>query len=392
VEVEAHAVDAAGRMVPADLRWTASDPGMVTVAPVAGDRARVTVHRDGESDLSITAGTFAKTLAVHAKHTGPFLVFEIAPPAPKQAPQTVANGPSPALESRREQVSYAVGLNLARTLQKQSVPIDPDLVRQGFKDALSGGATLMSDDYAHLLLVGIATEINVTDAGLAAKRTAEQNRLEGERFLAANRRQPGVVALPSGLQYKVLTQGQGRIPTIDDVAVCHYRGLFTDGTEFDSSYRKKSPEPVRFPVKGIIKGWQEALLRMPAGSKWDLFIPASLAYGERGAPRSKIGPNTTVVFEVELLSVEAPGTPHPPATAPAANASLPLPAGLIHRLEKAVHQQLEKETPHDPRASDTKTLEARNRDRAHRLELRADDAATAPGSGDDDAVSERTAE
>jgi FKBP-type peptidyl-prolyl cis-trans isomerase FklB len=292
--------------------------------------------------LKIEAGQFAKELTVRAKHAGTFLLFEIVPSAPPPGSMSASAGISPSLKDSRQQVSYAVGLNLAKTLQKQSVEVDPDLVRQGFKDALSGGATLMSEEQAHLLLVGVATDINVTEAGLAAKQAAEKNRLDGERFLVTNRQKEGVVALPSGLQYRVITRGQGRKPTLEDVAVCHYRGMFLDGTEFDNSYRKRSAEPVRFPVKGIIKGWQEALLMMPAGSKWELYIPSSLAYGERGAPRSKIGPNTTVVFEVELLSVEAPGARQAPVAPKPQNKELP--PELVRQLQRAVHQQMAKET------------------------------------------------
>jgi FKBP-type peptidyl-prolyl cis-trans isomerase FklB len=333
VVTRARTLDPKGQPVAATLRWVPSDPAMVTVSPAEGGEVTIAVHKDGESRLKVEAAGFARELTVRARRQATFLVFEIVPAAAPSPPSADA-AMSPALGGQKQQVSYAVGLNLARTLQKQSVPVDPDLVRQGFVDAMSGGPTLMSEEQAHLLLISVETEIDVTDAQLERKRTAEKNRAAGERFLAENRDRPGVVALPSGLQYRVITAGQGRKPTLDDVAVCHYQGRFLDGTEFDSSYRRKAHEPVRFPVKGIIKGWQEALQLMPAGSKWELFVPPDLAYGERGAPRSRIGPNTTLVFEVELLSVEPPGAR--PRVAAAKHSKAELPPELMVELKKAM--------------------------------------------------------
>jgi FKBP-type peptidyl-prolyl cis-trans isomerase len=133
-----------------------------------------------------------------------------------------------------------------------------------------------------------------------AKEAADANKKEGEAFLAGNKGKEGVVALPSGLQYKILKQGAGPKPTTTDSVSCNYRGTFINGTEFDSSY--KSGQPVSFPVTGVIKGWTEALQLMPVGSKWQLVIPPDLAYGEAGRPG--IGPSSTLVFEVELLAIE----------------------------------------------------------------------------------------
>ncbi len=133
------------------------------------------------------------------------------------------------------------------------------------------------------------------------KAAAETNKKEGEAFLAANKANGGVVVLPSGLQYKVLTQGTGPKPVASDTVVCNYRGTLIDGKEFDSSYKRG--QPATFPVSGVIKGWTEALQLMPVGSKWQLFIPPDLAYGDRGAS-SDIGPGATLIFEVELLSIQ----------------------------------------------------------------------------------------
>jgi FKBP-type peptidyl-prolyl cis-trans isomerase FklB len=142
------------------------------------------------------------------------------------------------------------------------------------------------------------------------------------------------VTLGSGLQYTVITAGNGSKPTLEDVAVCNYRGMFLDGREFDSSSWRKNQGPVSFPVRGVIAGWQEALQLMAAGSKWLLFVPPSLAYGDRGAPRSKIGPNTTLMFEVELLSVEAGGAR--PQHAEPKFQKADVPPELIAQLKKAI--------------------------------------------------------
>jgi len=133
------------------------------------------------------------------------------------------------------------------------------------------------------------------------QQQGETNKKEGEAFLAANKGKEGIVTLPSGLQYKILTAGTGSKPTSADTVVCNYRGTLINGTEFDSSYKRG--QPATFPVSGVIKGWTEALPMMPVGSKWQLFIPADLAYGDR-APGPEIGPNSTLIFEVELLSIQ----------------------------------------------------------------------------------------
>lgn len=133
------------------------------------------------------------------------------------------------------------------------------------------------------------------------KNLAEKNTKEGEAFLEANKKKSGVITLPSGLQYKILKEGNGAKPTATQTVKCHYRGTLIDGKEFDSSYKRG--EPTEFPVGGVIKGWTEALQLMPVGSKWELYIPSTLAYGERGAGQT-IGPNAVLIFEIELLSIK----------------------------------------------------------------------------------------
>ncbi len=181
-------------------------------------------------------------------------------------------------------------------LKKQAVDFDPALIAQGLKDAMSGGKTRLTEEQMKAVLTEVQNE--------KTQETANKNKADGEAFLAANKAKEGVVTLPSGLQYKILTAGTGAKPTASDTVVCNYRGTLTNGTEFDSSYKRG--QPATFPVTGVIKGWTEALQLMPVGSKWQLFIPSSLAYGEGGQPRGGIGPNTALLFDVELISIEKP--------------------------------------------------------------------------------------
>lgn len=205
----------------------------------------------------------------------------------------------PGLPTQKDKVSYAIGMNVGKGLNQNSIEVDPNFVLQGLKDAMAGGKTLMTDEQAQATMVQLQTEVRER-AMAKRQQEAAANKKEGDAFQAANKTKPGVVALPSGLQYKVLKQGTGPKPTIDDVVVCNYRGTLINGKEFDSSY--KGGEPAKFPVKGVIKGWTEALQLMPVGSKWELVLPPDLAYGEQGAGAT-IAPNETLLFEVELLSI-----------------------------------------------------------------------------------------
>jgi FKBP-type peptidyl-prolyl cis-trans isomerase FklB len=335
VETVARAVDAKGQPVTESLQWIPSDPEMVTVSPNQGDHVKITVHKTGESQLKITARGFSKELVVKANSVGKFIVFEITQPAPAKPQGAAASEISPTLKSKEEQLSYAVGMRLAKTLQKQSLKVDPDLVKQGINDALSGGQTLMSEQQAHIMLIGLQTELSITEAGLEKKLIADKNKKEGEEFLAQNKKKDGIVTLPSGLQYKVIKAGDGKKPTPTDVAVCHYRATLLDGTEFDNSYKKRHTVPVNFPVQSVIKGWQEALQLMPAGSKWQLFVPPDLAYGGKGVPRANIPPNATLVFEVELLSIKEPNAP---SLAPASAQKAVLAPDQMDAMSKAIQK------------------------------------------------------
>jgi FKBP-type peptidyl-prolyl cis-trans isomerase FklB len=219
----------------------------------------------------------------------------------------------PALTTEKDKQSYAIGLNVGKSLHRDDIDIDPKIVLQGLQDAMAGGAVLLTDDQIKTVMTDLQSQVRQKQE---EKRLAlaESNKKDGAAFLAANATKPGVVTLPSGLQYKILTPGTGPKPTTADSVVCNYRGTFLDNTEFDSSYKRG--QPATFPVTGVIKGWTEALQLMPVGSKWQLFIPADLAYGERG--REPIQPNATLVFELELTSI-AP--PTPPAATPTPGAA-----------------------------------------------------------------------
>jgi FKBP-type peptidyl-prolyl cis-trans isomerase FklB len=217
---------------------------------------------------------------------------------------TAAKGAAPALTTRKQKFSYALGMNIgtgySQGLKKQSVEVDWSLVAQGMKDAAAGRKTALTEDEAKAVLAEVQTELQKNQQA-KMQETAAKNKSEGDAFLAANKGKEGVVTLPSGLQYKILTAGTGPKPTATDSVVCNYRGTLTDGTEFDSSYKRG--KPATFGISQVIKGWTEALELMPVGSKWQLFIPADLAYGERGEQRGGIGPNSTLIFDVELMSI-----------------------------------------------------------------------------------------
>jgi FKBP-type peptidyl-prolyl cis-trans isomerase FklB len=204
------------------------------------------------------------------------------------------------LETQKEKASYAIGLNVGKGLHRDSIDVDPKILLQGLEDALADGKVLLTDDEIKTVLGDLQNQVRQRQE---EKRLAlvETNKKEGDAFLAANTTKEGVVTLPSGLQYKVLVAGTGPKPSAADSVVCNYRGELLDNTEFDSSYKRG--QPATFAVGAVIKGWTEALQLMPVGSKWQLFIPPDLAYGERG--QGPIGPNATLVFEVELLSIQA---------------------------------------------------------------------------------------
>ncbi len=220
-----------------------------------------------------------------------------------------------ALTSTKQKASYAIGMNWGTGLHRQGIDVDTPALLQGMKDALAGGKTLLTEDEARAALMQLQKDMQEKQQAKAAQE-GEANKKEGDAYLAANKTKEGVVTLPSGLQYKILTPGTGPKPTASDSVVCNYKGTLINGTEFDSSYKRG--EPATFPVTGVIKGWTEALQLMPVGSKWQLFIPSDLAYGPRGTPGGPIGPNATLIFEVELISIKEKNPPPDKVPAPAA--------------------------------------------------------------------------
>jgi FKBP-type peptidyl-prolyl cis-trans isomerase FklB len=227
-------------------------------------------------------------------------------PAAKTGPATKPRTPSVlTLKTQKDKVSYALGMNLGTNLHKETVEVDPAIVLRGLKDALASGKMLLTEDEARAVLTQLQTEVRGKQQE-KMKVAGEMNKKESVEFLAANKAKDGVVTLPSGLQYKILTAGTGPKPTASDTVVCNYRGTLISGTEFDSSYKRG--QPASFPVNGVIKGWTEALQLMPVGSKWQLFVPSDLGYGDRGAG-ADIGPGATLIFEVELLSIQSKDKP-----------------------------------------------------------------------------------
>lgn len=212
------------------------------------------------------------------------------------------------LKSDKDKASYAFGLNMGKGMRHDSVDLDPAIFYRGMKDGLAGGKPLLTDDEARAVITAFQTELRKQQQE-RIQALSEANKKAGDAFLAENKTKPDVVTTASGLQYKILQEGTGPKPSAGDVIVCNYRGTLLDNTEFDSS--AKHGQPLTTPVTGVIRGWTEALQLMPVGSKWQLFIPADLAYGMRGQPGANIGPNATLVFEIELLSIR----PKPPVPA-----------------------------------------------------------------------------
>lgn len=200
------------------------------------------------------------------------------------------------LKNQKDKVSYIIGMDIGNNLKKQLVDVDLNILAKGLKDALTGAKSLLTEKEIQETMTAFQKEM------MAKKEeVAKQNKKDGEAFLAENKKKEGVKTLPSGLQYKVVKAGTGKKPKSTDTVTVHYRGTLINGTEFDSSYKRG--QTVSFPVSGVIPGWTEALQLMEEGAKWQLFIPSNLAYGEKGAG-NVIGPNATLIFEIELVSIQ----------------------------------------------------------------------------------------
>ncbi len=212
-----------------------------------------------------------------------------------------APAPTTTLKTQKEKVSYAIGMQIGSGLKQNNVDVDPQVLGAAIRDTITGAKPQLTETEMRDTLTAFGNEMQAKQ-GAANRVTSEKGKQEGDTFLAANKTKEGVKTLPDGLQYKVLKEGTGPKPAATDTVSVHYKGTLISGKEFDSSYKRG--QPAQFPVNGVIKGWTEALQLMPVGSKWQLFIPATLAYGERGTPDGAIPPGSTLIFEVELLSIQ----------------------------------------------------------------------------------------
>lgn len=228
--------------------------------------------------------------------------------AAAETPPNVAEEPRSAggrarLATQKDRASYAIGIEIARNFRRQKIDIDQDLVIKGIRDTLADEKLLMSDEE-------LLATLNIFGNDMAHKRIRDKrvaaldNKKEGEDFLAANRSREGVVELPSGLQYRILQKGEGRKAEETGTAVCRYRGVLIDGTEFENTFSTSDPAVVNLSDLKVIPGLREALKLMPEGSRWQLFIPPQIAYSSQGAGR-RIGPNATLIYELEVISVES---------------------------------------------------------------------------------------
>jgi FKBP-type peptidyl-prolyl cis-trans isomerase len=203
------------------------------------------------------------------------------------------------LKSEKDSISYGLGVNLATNLKAQSVDFDADLLIKGFRDMMAGSKMLLSEEQVGKTMSELQSKMMAKQHEVA-KSVGAKNKKEGDAFLAANKKKQGIVTLPSGLQYQIIKAGNGSIPKADQTVTVNYRGTLLNGKEFANSYTQG--QPLSLAVSGFVKGWSEALQLMPVGSKWKLFIPPQLAYGTAG--QGEISPESTLIFEIELLSVK----------------------------------------------------------------------------------------
>jgi FKBP-type peptidyl-prolyl cis-trans isomerase len=219
---------------------------------------------------------------------------------------------TPALETQKEKLSYAMGLGLAKRMKRQAVDIDIEVVSKGLRDEFSGKDVLMSEAEMQEAITAFQEELKQKQAATSAQ--LEERRKRNEAFLAENAKREGVVTLPSGLQYEILAKGNGKTPVDGDIVQIHYRGTRLDGTEFENTYA--AGRTASYLLSRTLPGWKEALKLMPVGSKWKLFLPARLAYGQKGLRTKRPGvfrvePNAPVIFELELVAIGPPASPNP---------------------------------------------------------------------------------
>jgi len=221
------------------------------------------------------------------------------------AAATTDAGAIAGLPTEKERVSYMIGLDLAKSLEPVKGDVDLDTMHKALQTALTGGKTLMDEKQAQQVRESFGQKIQARAAADALAK-AQKNLTEGQAFLTANAKKPNVKTTASGLQYEVLTQGKGAMPKASDAVSAHYKGALLDGKTFDSSYDRG--QPATFVLTQVVPGWQEGITLMPVGSKYRFWLPASLGYGDKGTPGGPIGPNATLMFEVELLDIVNPAT------------------------------------------------------------------------------------
>jgi FKBP-type peptidyl-prolyl cis-trans isomerase FklB len=262
-----------------------------TLLPLIVSALMLVMQANAQDAPATKPATPAKSAAGQSKSTGTMT---------KKPSTTAKTSTGVALKTQKEKEAYALGMNIAMGLKRQPLGLDPATIARGLRDEMSSGKTLLTEDEMKAALQQLRSDVDKQQQARAGTEGAA-NQKQGEAFLATNKSKPGVTALPDGLQYKVVKEGTGPKPTANDTVTVNYRGTLINGKEFDSSYKRG--QPATFPVTGVIPGWTEALQLMPVGSKWELFIPANLAYGDRGAGPD-IGPGETLIFEVELLSID----------------------------------------------------------------------------------------
>jgi FKBP-type peptidyl-prolyl cis-trans isomerase len=229
-------------------------------------------------------------------------------PAASPSPSATPDVPIGPLKNQKDKVSYAIGLDIGTTMKRQLIDVDQSLMSKGIQDGLSGATPILNQEQIKQVMSTFQKD-QMEKQAAARKATGEKNEQEGKKFLEENKKKEGVKTTASGLQYKVIKEGNGPKPKENDTVEVNYRGTLIDGTEFDSSYKRG--KSAKFPVNRVIKGWTEGLQLMSKGSKYQFFIPPDLAYGERGAG-GEIGPNATLIFDVELLGITPPATTPPP--------------------------------------------------------------------------------
>jgi len=214
----------------------------------------------------------------------------------------LAQDKSPELKDQKDKVSYSIGLNIGFSLSREKVPLSMDALESGIRDAIANKPRMTEEEVKNTM------QAFQKDMVEKQKEAGEKNASDGTKFLEDNKKKPGVKTTPSGLQYKVMSEGNGAQPKATDMVTVNYKGTLIDGSEFDSSYKRN--EPATFPLNGVIKGWTEGVQLMKKGAKYQFFIPANLAYGER-SPGAGIPPNSTLIFEIELLDIKSGASPSP---------------------------------------------------------------------------------